>query len=467
MPTRGALSDNGRKWRDYAWYLVRRQSGRSTAFLGIVAGVLVYKLSGLPSAEQLSTFVVTGVVALVGAVEAWEHWQRFRFAERAEIRRTCTVDVGGSTQVHLDHLQPSRRQRALGFGTAYAGADRIIASDALDRALLERDWRVEPDTGKPQRVRALVRQHREHALAFLAALMARTRTTGALLINEDKLCLDDELENDHVVRCHRGNYFDSLCTNEASTAVLEQGGRQSRPFHGRTLYPLARDVDGYYLEDLNEADVDNHIGVSTLAITRDRHFVIWQQSDRNLQSPGTIISTGSGSCDYADLQPASLLRTVCGAMERELREECSKRSGLPRGAAPDGLVQTRVIGFFRWLQRGGKPEFIGVSRLALNVADMRPDGFEVGAIIGRTATGEQVKLQNCFAVPSLDDVVPAIQDIRRLLAGGGGIEPLPMSLPLRRILDVLEELHRSNPHALDDILYGPAAQRAPAVPALQ
>jgi hypothetical protein len=454
MPTSGLVGDQGNKWKDYVLYLLRRQSRSRTVFLALVAMALLVKIVALPSAHTLVSAILGAAIAVVAAIEAWEQVQRYRFAEHATIKRLTEIEVGQETRISFDQLLPSRKQATLGFSARYSGADRVFASESLDRELISRDWRISVDSEKPARVAALVRQHRDHALAFLAVQLRGTSKTDALLVNEDKLCLGDELSDDSV-RGYRGSYFDSLCTNEACTAILTSGHRSSRPYHGRPLFPVALDVAGYFLEDLHDADVNNHIGVSTLAVTADHHIVVWQQTSKNIQDPGKIISTGSGSCDFSDLKLSSLRQTIVSAMERELREETKVH-------VPDRVTverqrfvkSTTLIGFFRWLQRGGKPEFIGISQLSVDLAVLRPDGFEVAAITGYTVAGDPVKLANVFPVRTLDEVPQAIADIRCLFAGSEVLKPIPVSLPLRRILDVLELLLKTDPDKLRMVLYG-------------
>jgi 8-oxo-dGTP pyrophosphatase MutT (NUDIX family) len=49
-------------------------------------------------------------------------------------------------------------------------------------------------------------------------------------------------------------------------------------------------------------------------------------------------------------------------MERELREET--------GIRPDEIRHTKVIGFARWLERGAKPEFFGITELSTTGKDL-------------------------------------------------------------------------------------------------
>ncbi|MET8996542.1 hypothetical protein [Amycolatopsis sp. NPDC004169] len=58
-------------------------------------------------------------------------------------------------------------------------------------------------------------------------------------------------------------------------------------------------------------------------------------------------------------------------MERELCEES--------GLTPEDVRETKVVGFARWMERGAKPEFFGLTELAIDSAEVarrRPAGGE-------------------------------------------------------------------------------------------
>jgi len=109
--------------------------------------------------------------------------------------------------------------------------------------------------------------------------------------------------------------------------------------------------------DLQESKCSNHIGVSTIAFTSGGKMVITIQSAESAQSANLLAPSGSGSADFNDLkqQPKTLQTFITNAMERELLEECGLADNV------DELVRTHLIGFARLLNRGGKPEFFGVS----------------------------------------------------------------------------------------------------------
>jgi len=51
------------------------------------------------------------------------------------------------------------------------------------------------------------------------------------------------------------------------------------------------------------------------------------------------------------------------AMTRELVEECHIR--------PDAIEWTTVLGYFRWLDKGAKPEYVGVTKLRMSSEDLQ------------------------------------------------------------------------------------------------
>ncbi|HEY2523040.1 MAG TPA: hypothetical protein VGJ19_23215 [Streptosporangiaceae bacterium] len=60
-------------------------------------------------------------------------------------------------------------------------------------------------------------------------------------------------------------------------------------------------------------------------------------------------------------------------MERELCEET--------GVGVDDVLETRVIGFGRWLERGAKPEFFGVTTLKILAKDVAAAKISAGETI--------------------------------------------------------------------------------------
>ncbi len=110
------------------------------------------------------------------------------------------------------------------------------------------------------------------------------------------------------------------------------------------------------------------VGVSTVAFTTDGKLVTVRQSSLNAASGLLLAPSGSGSLEPRDLrtpagEPRPLLHdAVRAGMERELCEES--------GLEPEDVRETRLVGFARWMERGAKPEFFGLTQLGVDSADV-------------------------------------------------------------------------------------------------
>lgn len=179
----------------------------------------------------------------------------------------------------------------------------------------------------------------------------------AVLFNSSKVRLKSDMTVNNIKSgckflLQKTDYFSSLCTNEMTCKEVWLRTSKSRLFDGLSFMSN----NGIIL-DLQESKCSNHIGVSTIAFTSDGKMVITIQSAESAQSANLLAPSGSGSADFNDLkqQPKTLQTFITNAMERELLEECGLADNV------DELVRTHLIGFARLLNRGGKPEFFGIS----------------------------------------------------------------------------------------------------------
>ena len=170
------------------------------------------------------------------------------------------------------------------------------------------------------------------------------------------------------IRLHIARFFDAQCSNEICNLQITHRS-DGDGFDPRTA--LLTNANGQ-LRTLFESTLADCIGISTVAFTADNDLVVTLQSSRNVASPRQLAPSGSGSLDPRDLDPAStghglrqpetLQNIVRRGMERELCEET--------GIRQDEIRSTKVVGFARWLERGAKPEFFGVSKLSATNADL-------------------------------------------------------------------------------------------------
>ena len=192
-------------------------------------------------------------------------------------------------------------------------------------------------------------------------------------------------------------YYDSLLTNEAFRGRIARYDKgdpyaKSEPVHVERLDENFPVEDGR-LMPLTVAPTANHVGITTLAITADGYPVVFRQIDRAAIGAGCAVLAGSGSVDWDDIAAATdssdLKAILAQSMARELQEETL--------LAGDGaeLVETEVqrvrrlrkyrdrtmvTGFFRWVNRCGKPEFVGLTVLPQLRRELLPNPAEVAAI---------------------------------------------------------------------------------------
>ena len=207
----------------------------------------------------------------------------------------------------------------------------------------------------------------------IAPFVLRTAfKSGRILFNSAKVRLKSDLMISGIlsgskVLLQPTDYFSSICTNEMTCKEVLSRRANTQIFNGLSFMSNNR-----ILLDLSESKCSNHIGISTLAFTNDGKMVVTVQSVESAQSAELLAPSGSGSADLEDLKekPDTFQSFITSAMKRELLEECALINDA------DDVVKTRLIGFARLLNRGGKPEFFGVSFLNVPFDSLRIAGKE-------------------------------------------------------------------------------------------
>lgn len=205
-------------------------------------------------------------------------------------------------------------------------------------------------------------------LRELAPIALHAVRSDKVIFNDTHLGLRDDLlpassSESRPLRLVETSYFDHVCSAElCQYTVIDQATNAETEIRRLEL------IDpGGRLVTLAASRVANIIGVSTLAFTSDDLLLMVPQSKNNVASRRLYAPSGSGSLDPADWQAAgdgaSLQDILVHGMERELCEET--------GISPDDVGQTQVVGFGRWLERGAKPEFFGVTRLKMRASDVK------------------------------------------------------------------------------------------------
>jgi hypothetical protein len=199
-----------------------------------------------------------------------------------------------------------------------------------------------------------------------AALSERQPT-----MNEYKIRLASDvnigaISSGRPVELQPTDYFRGVASNEIAGNLIERVDQRQPVPERLSVFDLCVANEGR-LAPLSQSMLSNHIGVTSLVITGDNYIVLqWQgktQVDRNKVNLGA-----SGSADWNDIaattrrrrppRPAesSLQEVITYAMEREAKEEISAQIG-------NVFSRTTITGFARYVHRGGKPEFFGITCL--------------------------------------------------------------------------------------------------------
>ena len=242
-----------------------------------------------------------------------------------------------------------------------------IIYDSTDNEILKEDTiiSVKESIGRQQRIQTYIKQNSEVLLLFLKAKWRERQDIS--FFNESKLCQASEIykeDGEYFVGVSKGCYYDSFVTNDIYCKKLEHQ-------NGVTLYP-PHNVTNHTIKNLDDTLFGNHIGVSTIAITKDNHMIILRQNNNSAISSNMYTASASGSVDYEDWKKSDndLRQIIIRAAHRELGEETSisnKKRNL--------IQETKVIGVYRNLIRGGKPEYccvtnLNISKLGLETEDL-------------------------------------------------------------------------------------------------
>jgi hypothetical protein len=331
---------------DYAAFQVSNEWPVLLSVVGVVLGAVTI----LPS----SVGIVLGAIAFVLGLGAFlrdlhelrRRWADYEFTAIAAPFPTATIKPPGAYPEPLYLYLPNR-------GTALVSGpvDQAVASQSMDARLDEELYRL------------------PKSLKGSARYVLPKINYGRLVFNGKIIGMrGDPLppgpSSPPPIRLHIARFFDAQCSNEMCTLeVTHRSGEDD--FDPRT--ELLTSANGQ-LRTLAESVLADCIGISTIAFTADNALVVTRQTSRNIASPQLLAPSGSGSLDPRDLGPAPqregvLQDVVRRGMERELQEET--------GIRQDEIRYTEVIGFARWLERGAKPEFFGVTELSATTHDLK------------------------------------------------------------------------------------------------
>lgn len=313
--------------------------------------------------------------------------------------------------------------------------DVIVVNDLLDKRLLQKpNIKIVKDRTYERRVLNNMQEHLDDVHEFLTL---KSKEQGRLF-NESKTAIISSLDSDtDEITLGKTSYFTSIITNEACTYVIEKYGLISKDF--RILFPISfNKKQQACLEPIEVSSLmSNDIGISTLALTGDNYLFYWVQNHYAQQSQGLLAPTGSGSLDWKDTYQSNddFLSIIRYGMARELWEESKLKNNeqyqLTKENKAALVKNTYVIGYFRWIKRGGRPEFIGISKIDYKSYVLNPDKLEVTQILADGTPVTPIKIET---------VDGAIEMCDALLMGTLHAAELstPLNVLLNRLKSILE-----------------------------
>ncbi|TCO41580.1 hypothetical protein EV646_115121 [Kribbella antiqua] len=343
--------------------------------------------------DTLGSGVIAVVLAVIGLIPLVSDW----IDVRQELRDLYTIDHP-VPDVVLDG----------DWEVVRCAQGRVVTSPSIDRSL-DRPFVLE---SRPYVLPPDLAAIKPAVIALARSQRARTAAPPFDGLNI-RLGGDPDPAGGEV-HLQQVRYFDMMASNYLA-------GQQwlSRRM-GRVVADITRHLvagDGRLIP-LSDTELGNQVGVSTVALTSDGWMLLVHQGVASRSSAGLVAPSGSGSLEPVDLAGRDRLPdAIAAGMERELREEL----GLVSTAMRDVRIETEVLGYGRWLEKGAKPEFYGVSRIhaAMRDLDVRIDLSE------RQFVSKHVRLR------------PA--DVQRLLAGAPfeslaqGVPSVPLELCLTHL----------------------------------
>ncbi len=279
---------------------------------------------------------------------------------------------------------PNKDWEALDLDMGGGKTERVFRCAAIDQWLRgPKEIRLEENKAAEKELKDLIRNHENWPEVFAPFLRDKHREalyTGKQFYNEKKYGISAELVVDQPVQVRKTCYFDSYLTNispghrvlrNRDNAVLAEIPDVNR-WTDWLPYEEEKGENGQCrrrLKPLDKYTMANEPGVTTLCFLDNNYIILWTQNRLAQCSTGQLVASGSGSANWEDCKkhlgkPNGLRETVIEGMNRELWEESVGKRGVDDRKFKACLT-TRITGYFRWLSKAGKSEFVGISRLGL------------------------------------------------------------------------------------------------------
>ncbi len=330
------------------------------SFLVSIVGLVANLTIEVPS--HVSVWFITGVSAIIAVFSSVKDWTELR--KLSKFYQLDIVNSKGGIARKFKEYEPEKENNFEKSSTftklppEYVGF--IVIRYANYYAIYSKLVNKELKNGKFN-IKLKKEKFKLHETSkVLASFVLKSFfETSATVFNSKKIRLVTDLTeaifkspSNVDIEIQETDYFSTLVTNDIAT---------------KTFFDTAHNLvfDGYSnfietgpdkLRPLVDSEniCSNHMGGSTIAFSSDGKMHIVIQGAGNVQSANLLAPSGSGSFDFEDLEnKTDFVEMVTSAINRELREECGINDNIS--------INTILIGYARYLNRGGLPQFFGIS----------------------------------------------------------------------------------------------------------
>lgn len=427
-------------WIDYLKYLVFLQQGETSR---VLMGFLIFVLSVyLLEHELVSKFkdnhgeqTISLIIILIIIKFIWETYvtqselRSYFHIQRSILRNNLTKPF----------VSPGPAEKESGFEAIEIPgnkADLIFVSEKINEYIRQTPLTITLSSHKKDLIKKYIQKHREILLQYFNHYFFNSLYANRQFTNDNKLCLSKDISlNSKHITCHTGGYYDSFVTNQVSGTTLVIKDKVHTTITTEHIFPSKEDDSGnHYLDDIATSQMNDHLGCSTIGFTNDNYIILWIQPSTAQFSKDMLVPTGSGSTDFSDLIHHNFQQTIIKTMERELSEEAVLKPEINSPKIEKAVSsKTLLLGFYRWVTRGGKPEFTGITKLPGNADQYKPNPQGI--------TGRHSPLK--YKVEKIEDLPQALNKIR---------SHNHISTPLYMCLYQLEQMYKNNKQELSGFL---------------
>lgn len=363
----------------YYKYIVTRHTGSIWGLLSTIC--LVISMIGVIgdwidfwSNENLLVQIINAIVFIITLI-----YKIINFAHHYEDRFTTVETI---QKVYDDVEPPSCQWERWDMVDNKKNHDAVYVNMQINAWLMsDAEIGIKRDKNSEKALRTYIKDPERWKKIFKPFLDNNHRNVmynGGQFYNEKKFGISKEFEpGDKDILVHKTCYYDSYLTNIIPGKQLIYNRDDTSAVDTITELPYQVSTDNQIktLERIGSKSRANEPGVTTICITSSGNIFLWRQTKMAQSNAGLISASGSGSSDWNDCtaffeDADGFRKAIISGMERELWEEsCGDRRVSKEKFLSE--VDTRILGYFRWLKKAGKSEFVGLSRLK----DVRLEGF--------------------------------------------------------------------------------------------